>query len=229
MGIDVAVVRVFTDEHGSFGNPLAIVDAAAVPPAHRQRMATELDYSETLFVDLPQGPESASTRVAIYTPVTELAFAGHPTVGVAWWLRERGTPIRTLRGPAGIVQVDYHGAETTVRARAEWAPDIAIEELGSVDELAAADPAGYPDDTAHYLWCWTDRDAGTVRARMFAASLGVSEDEATGSAALRLTELLSRDLRITQGRGSVLRTRWHADGWVQVGGRVAADPPMRVV
>ena len=33
--------------------------------------------------------------------MTELPFAGHPTVGAAWWLRERGTPIRTLQVPAG--------------------------------------------------------------------------------------------------------------------------------
>jgi predicted PhzF superfamily epimerase YddE/YHI9 len=58
---------------------------------------------------------------------------------------------------------------------------------------------------------------------MFANELGVAEDEATGSAAARLTDLLSRDLTITQGKGSQIYTRWSPEGWVLVAGRVVSD------
>jgi predicted PhzF superfamily epimerase YddE/YHI9 len=58
---------------------------------------------------------------------------------------------------------------------------------------------------------------------MFAANLGVPEDEATGSAAIRMTDYLSRDLSITQGKGSILETAWSAEGWVRVAGRVVND------
>ena len=58
---------------------------------------------------------------------------------------------------------------------------------------------------------------------MFASHLGMVEDEATGAGAVRITEYLSRDLVITQGRGSQLRTNWSADGWVKVAGRVVDD------
>ena len=58
---------------------------------------------------------------------------------------------------------------------------------------------------------------------MFANNLGVPEDEATGSAAVRITDYLSRDLTITQGNGSQIMTTWSADGWVTVGGRVVND------
>ncbi|MEZ0367025.1 PhzF family phenazine biosynthesis protein [Mycobacterium sp. pUA109] len=228
MGIDVTVVRVFTDENDNFGNPLGIVDAAAVPPPDRQRLAAELGYSETLFVDLPEAG-STSAHARIYTPMTELPFAGHPTVGVSWWLRERGSPIRTLQVPAGIVQVGYEGALTVVSARSEWAPEFAIHDLDSLDELAAADPAEFPDDTQHYLWTWTDQENGALRARMFAGNLGVPEDEATGAAAVRITDYLSRDLTITQGNGSVIYTRWSPEGWVRIAGRVASDGVMTVV
>ncbi len=222
MAIDVTVLRVFTDLDGKFGNPLGVVDASAVDPADRQRIATELGYSETVFIDVPeQGASTAHAR--IYTPATELPFAGHPTVGTCWWLREKGIPIHTLRVPAGIVQVSYDGDLTAISARAEWAPEFAIHELGSTDELAAADPADYPDDIQHYLWTWTDRDQGVLRARMFAAILGVPEDEATGSAAVRITDYLSRDLTIVQGKGSVIYTRWSPEGWVHVAGRVVSD------
>lgn len=222
MGIDVTVLRVFTDSDGNHGNALGVVDADAVAPADRQQLAAELGYSETVFVEIP-GPGTNTAQARIFTPVTELAFAGHPTVGVAWWLRDRGTPIHTLQVPAGIVQVTYQDDLTTVSARAEWAPEFAVHDLASVDEVLTADPDDYPDDVQHYLWTWQDRDNGELRARMFAGALGVPEDEATGAAAARLTEYLSRDLTIVQGKGSVIHTRWNPEGWVQISGLVVSD------
>jgi predicted PhzF superfamily epimerase YddE/YHI9 len=222
MAIDVSVLRVFTDSDGNYGNPLGVVDAATVAPGDRQQLAAQLGYSETVFVALPAAG-SNTAQATIHTPQTEIAFAGHPTVGASWWLRDNGMPINTLQVPAGIVQVDYRGDLTAVTARAEWAPELAIHDLESTDALAAADPADFPDDTAHYLWTWTDRAAGALRARMFAAHFGVEEDEATGFAAVRMTEYLNRDLIITQGKGSIIETIWNAEGWVQVCGRVVDD------
>ncbi|MGZ6779715.1 MAG: PhzF family phenazine biosynthesis protein [Mycobacterium sp.] len=222
MAVDVTVLRVFTDPEGKFGNPLGVVDASTVAAADRQRIATELDYSETIFVDVPErGANTAHAR--IFTPTTELPFAGHPTVGAAWWLREIDRPIHTLQVPAGVVQVTYDDGMAAVRARADWAPEFAIYEMGSTDELAAAAPDDYPDDIENYLWTWTDRDNGVLRSRMFAVRLGVPEDEATGAAAVRITDYLSRDLIIVQGKGSIIQTRWSADGWVEVAGRVVDD------
>jgi predicted PhzF superfamily epimerase YddE/YHI9 len=222
MGFDVTVLRVFTDTAGNFGNPLGVVDASTVDIQWHQRIATQLGYSETTFVDLPNAG-STSAHARIYTPLTELPFAGHPTVGAAWWLRARGTPIRTLQVPAGIVQVSYDDDVTTISARSEWAPEFAIHDLESLEELAAADPADFPDDVSHYLWAWSDESSGALRSRVFCGNLGVAEDEATGSAAVRMTEYLSRDLSITQGKGSVIRTTWSPQGWVQVAGRVVDD------
>jgi predicted PhzF superfamily epimerase YddE/YHI9 len=227
MSIDVTVLRVFTDAGGNFGNPLGVVDAATVEQDQHQRIATELGYSETVFVDVPAaGTTTANAR--IYTPLMELSFAGHPTVGASWWLRSIGTPIHTLQVPAGVVQVRYDDDITTISARSEWSPEYAIHDLGSLGELAAADPFDFSDDVAHYLWAWIDEPAGSLRSRMFAPNLGVAEDEATGSAAVRITDYLSRDLHITQGKGSMIETLWSAQGWVQVGGRVADDGVRRI-
>lgn len=222
MGVDVTVLRVFTDAGGNFGNPLGVVDAATVEPDQHQRIAHELGYSETIFINLPAAG-SSTAQARIYTPATELAFAGHPTVGASWWLRSVGTPIHTLQVPAGLVQVNYDDDIITISARSDWSPEFAIHDLGGVDEVAAADPAEYSDDVAHYLWAWLDETAGSLRSRMFAPNLGVAEDEATGSAAVRITDYLSRDLRISQGKGSILETTWSSRGWVRVGGRVVND------
>ncbi|MGB6209464.1 PhzF family phenazine biosynthesis protein [Mycobacterium sp.] len=222
MGFDVTVLRVFTNTAGNFGNALGVVDARTVEVSWHQRIATQLGYSETVFVDLPSAG-STTAQARIYTPATELPFAGHPTVGASWWLRARGTPIRTLQVPAGIVQVSYDDDVTTISARSEWAPEFAIYDVGSLDDLAAADPADFPDDVSHYLWAWIDESAGSLRARVFCENLGVPEDEATGSAAVRITDYLSRDLTITQGKGSAIHTTWSPEGWVRVSGRVVDD------
>ena len=54
MGIEVTVLRVFTDANGRFGNPLGVVDDSRRAAGERQRIATELGYSETVFVELPE-------------------------------------------------------------------------------------------------------------------------------------------------------------------------------
>jgi len=73
---------VFTDRPFS-GNPLAVFpDGAAVDPAHMQAIAGELNLSETVFV-LPPDDSAHAARVRIFTPASELPFAGHPTIGTA--------------------------------------------------------------------------------------------------------------------------------------------------
>lgn len=226
MALDVTVLRVFTDANGDYGNPLGVVDASMVEPADRQRIAFELGYSETIFIQHP-APGVTTTAAHIFTPAVELPFAGHPTVGASWWLRNRGTPVKTLQVPAGIVQVSYDtqpdGEFTVVSARAEWAPDFSIYDMDSVEDVLNADPDDFSDAIEHYVWAWIDESKGSIRSRMFASELGIPEDEATGAGAVRMTEHLSRDLAITQGKGSELRTTWSADGWVKVAGRVVDD------
>ncbi|QQG97727.1 PhzF family phenazine biosynthesis protein [Mycobacteroides chelonae] len=221
MSVDVAVVRVFTDETGNFGNPLGIINGADVPASARQEVATRLGFSETVFVDLPaEGSNTAHLR--IFTPAAELPFAGHPTVGLAWWLRERGTPVNTLQVPAGVLQVSYDD-RTWIRARSEWSPETDFHELDSPKDVDAADPSDYADELLHCVWAWQDRNTSLVRSRVFAFDLGVNEDEATGSVAARMTDLLSRDLIVNQGKGSQILTQWSPEGWVTIGGHVVAD------
>jgi predicted PhzF superfamily epimerase YddE/YHI9 len=222
MTTDVTVLRVFTDINGRFGNRLGVIDAAAVPAADRQHVATQLGYSETVFVDLPK-TGSATADAHIFTPAVESPFVGHPTVGAAWWLRNIGTPVRSLQLPAGVVEVDYAGELAVIRALAEWTPEFVMHELASPQDVVNADPGDYSDDFPHYVWAWINRAAGYLRSRAFAPELGVHEDEATGAAAIRISEYLSRDLTITQGKGSLIHAQWSPNGWVGIGGRVVRE------
>jgi predicted PhzF superfamily epimerase YddE/YHI9 len=209
---------VFCGQGGSDGNALGVfLDGAAVPPGARQRVAAELGFSETVFVDDP-----ARGEIRIFTPAVELDFAGHPVVGTAWLLADRRTPVEMLRVPAGEAAVRYEGGAAFVAGRPAWGPPWELEQLGSPEEVDALDgpPGGHDLVSA---WAWLDEAAGIVRARVFAERVGVVEDEATGSAAVRLCAALGRDLDIRQGRGSRILARPLSDGWVEVGGGCVLD------
>jgi trans-2,3-dihydro-3-hydroxyanthranilate isomerase len=65
------------------GNPLAVVlDAEGMDDAAMQRIAREFNLSETVFLLPPQNP-AHTAHARIFTPVAEIDFAGHPTVGAA--------------------------------------------------------------------------------------------------------------------------------------------------
>ncbi|KQU53842.1 hypothetical protein ASG84_04780 [Rhodococcus sp. Leaf278] len=224
MAIEVSVVRVFTDADGRFGNPLGIVSADAVAENDRQQFAADLGFSETVFVDRTE-PGTASAT--IYTPAVELPFAGHPTVGLSWWLREMGHPVDVLAVPAAPLRIRYDGDDTWVRARADWAPEFTFHQVRDAAEVTSADPSAY-DSGHHYVWAWTDEENGALRSRMFAPMMGIAEDEATGAAAVRLTGELGRGLHIVQGAGSQLRTTFDENGWVELGGQTVTDAPITV-
>jgi predicted PhzF superfamily epimerase YddE/YHI9 len=216
---ELHVLRVFVTPEGTGGNPLGVfLDGSAVPEGRRQGIASDLGFSETVFVDEP-----ASGLMRIFTPAAELPFAGHPLVGTGWLLARERTAVDVLRPPAGEVPTftDADGV-TWIRARAEWAPQMSFRQLadpGQVEALEGApDGLGFVD-----CWAWEDEAAGRVRARVFAPAFGVAEDEATGSAAARLVSRLDRPITIRQGAGSLLRARPGPDGTADVGGEVALE------
>ncbi|MEE3662254.1 PhzF family phenazine biosynthesis protein [Brenneria sp. g21c3] len=67
-----------------YGNPAAVVfDADKIPAETMQKIAREMNLSETVFILKPTTPE-ADYRVRIFSPMSELPFAGHPTVAAAY-------------------------------------------------------------------------------------------------------------------------------------------------
>jgi predicted PhzF superfamily epimerase YddE/YHI9 len=213
---DLHVLRVFSGPDGRGGNDLGVfLDGSSIEVAHRQAVATELAFSETVFVDDP-----AEGAIRIFTPGRELAFAGHPTVGTAWLFNETGAPATTLRPPAGDVPFRIDGDRTWVRARAEWVHPIRIEQLQS-PEAVEGEPRQAMGTPGRYVWAWIDEADGIVRSRYFATDVGILEDEATGAAAVVMGARLERSLTIRQGVGSEILVRPQDDGSVEIGGRVA--------
>jgi trans-2,3-dihydro-3-hydroxyanthranilate isomerase len=85
--MDFFQLDVFADKAYE-GNPLAVYpDASGLSTDQMQAIAKEMNLSETTFVTDADGD---SYRIRIFTPHEELPFAGHPTIGTAWMLRELG-------------------------------------------------------------------------------------------------------------------------------------------
>lgn len=93
MKLRFSQVDVFVGAGPLSGNPLAVVhDAVGLSDLQMARFARWTNLSETTFL-LPPTDAGADYRVRIFTPTTELPFAGHPTLGSAWaWLRAGGAP-----------------------------------------------------------------------------------------------------------------------------------------
>lgn len=96
MSWDYRIVDVFTRTPLE-GNPLAVFfDANGLDAPTMQKIAREMNLSETTFVFPPERSGSAA-RVRIFTPAKEMLFAGHPTVGTAWVLRDEGIVAKDCR------------------------------------------------------------------------------------------------------------------------------------
>ena len=146
-------VNVFsTDPVG--GNPLAVIHSAGgLSDTRMAALARWTNLSETTFL-LPPTDPGADYQVRIFTPTSELPFAGHPTLGSCHaWLEAGGKP----RNPAmvvqqcgvGLVRVRRDGsrlefAAPPLRRSGPLEPDV-LAKIARALELA-------PADIVHHQW-----------------------------------------------------------------------------
>ena len=152
-------VDVFTDRMFG-GNPLAVVlDAGALSGAQMQSIAAEFNYAETTFVLPPRAPQHTA-QVRIFTPRSEVPFAGHPNVGTAFVLArgiaaaggtppdrfqfEEGAgivPVRILREGAVVIGAELQAPEALSRGAQLSAPQAAsCLSLPATEILSGAHP-----------------------------------------------------------------------------------------
>ncbi len=155
--LDFVTVDVFTQQTFG-GNPLAIFFAAQeLSSDEMQKVAAEMNYSETVFI-LPPADSANTARVRIFTPKTELPFAGHPNVGAGFILAaypaavpvtgsirlasQGNVELRKMRFEegAGLVDVEVAmAADGTPGSSTIIAPQTLQQRSGhTVDDMAAA-------------------------------------------------------------------------------------------
>ncbi len=140
---------VFTDR-AFCGNPLAVFpEAEGLTDEQMQQIAREMNLSETVFV-LPSEKEDALRRLRIFTPYSELPFAGHPIVGT--WnclaregvvpLPENGNGVAKFKHEVGIgvlpIEVEFVDGEPgrVVMTQGEFEIRGEIEDWQEQSEIA---------------------------------------------------------------------------------------------
>ncbi|GIU92807.1 MAG: hypothetical protein KatS3mg011_1713 [Acidimicrobiia bacterium] len=239
------VLRVFT-RNGEGGNHLGVVtDVTGIDDEQMQTTAAQLGFSETVFVDWREGPVPVAR---IFTPTTEIPFAGHPLVGAGWVLNVLGPGADRIRCGIGEIPIHVDGDRTWISVPGTRPVRLTTPPGGGVgafevlmplpymvvaypdpEAVAGLDPDGFTSETL--AWSWI-REGEKVKARFFAPSVGVREDPGTGSAAVALAEVLRRvgmesgSLTIEQGdetgRPCTLHLMWNRDA-IRVGGAVVRD------
>jgi len=193
------------------GNHLGVInDMTGLDSAVMQQIATELGFSESVFIDWMEG---GTPSVRIFTPAIEMPFAGHPLVGAAWTLAAIGPGrVESMTCGVGEIPMRTDGEMTwvdtplvTAVSVADDAGEIAaavglpepvgawrvmmpipylVLDLGSGDAVSSASPDISALSELGASMCYlVGAEDGGLRVRFFAPDAGVPEDPATGSAA----------------------------------------------
>lgn len=257
---------VFTS-HPFGGNPVAVFPSAdGLDDSELQKIAREMNLSETVFVCSPTDPRAAA-KLRIFTPTQEIPFAGHPVVGAMYVLAQ--TKSLSVEGPVteavyecniGLYPVELHAQDGHVRrvvmtqpkpqfvsviddserlyqvagslgipksiiTETKWPVEVVstglpvlivpVRTLTAVRSISANGQAlielcGHVGANGVVVFTMvTVESFATVHVRVFAPSIGIAEDPATGSAAGALGAYLvqhgvveltpSTDLVIEQG------------------------------
>jgi trans-2,3-dihydro-3-hydroxyanthranilate isomerase len=216
------LLDVFTDRPFS-GNPLAVfVDPPELTTEQMLVIARELNLSETVFVRPPSDGPAWPTR--IFTPATELPFAGHPTIGTAVLLAELGLAAGqvVLAEPVGDVAVTIEGHDGGHSATLRTAVAPSYAEAPDRDLLARAlsiDPVDLHSHLAAGIWsCGVPfcviplRDAAALARTQLDAAVWAGHLEHTDAASLFPMAPLDDDLG-----------RWRARMYAPAMG-IAEDP-----
>lgn len=200
------IVDVFTDRPLA-GNALCVVLDPCPEPV-MPAIAREVNLSETTF---PVITGEGTYEMRIFTPGSELPFAGHPSLGTAWCLGP-GEWAQTTEGGTVVVEADATGAvmnqpspsfsyadpEVGTRALGLPGSEVAsVAHAGGLRHLLIATDAPLDDlapqpsavaaatraSGAQTLCALRRLDDDTLHVRVFAPLLGLAEDAGTGAAA----------------------------------------------
>src|SRR5450759_532287 len=142
------LLNVFTDGDNPFsGNPLCVFeDATGLSYDDMQGLARQLNLSETTFIT--PGAAEVSANVRIFTPNYEMPFAGHPTLGTAFVVRDLSSAgdAVLLRMPAGDIPVHVADNVWTLQAKApmSFPVDVPHSDLTAMIGLTADRVAAEP-------------------------------------------------------------------------------------
>lgn len=135
------LVDVFAEQTYA-GNQLAVVVGEDIlSDETMQKIAAEMNYSETTFVTPAPDPDGGY-RVRIFTPAREIAFAGHPILGSAWVLRHHVLPetseLVRLNLTLGQIPVTFELSAEAKEVAWFLAPPVTMGKVCAPERIAVA-------------------------------------------------------------------------------------------
>ena len=204
------IADVFTDR-ALAGNQLAVfTDAQGLDSVTMQALAREMGFSETTFVLAPE--RGGTVRVRIFTPVTELPFAGHPVLGTAWVL---AAPLQR-----GVIELETGSGIVPVALERDEGGAIAFGRM----EQPVPRPEPYPDPDALFAALGVEGSLLPVETydngvRHTFVALGSNEEVAALRPDFAALEALEAMANCFAGSGTSWKTRMFAPS-----SGVAEDP-----
>lgn len=226
--VEVHLVRVFSNKEGQYGSPAGVVidEGSHISAQKRQAIATQLGFSETVFVN-----SMSPVDVSIYGLQNEVNFAGAPLLGTAWLLAKlNGKPIDSISCNGKQIKVLEDETLTWIIVDdLEGTPPWHHDQLKTYQEVEALSVDDEPYKEHTYAWAWIDSSLkiARVRARTFAPDWGIPEEEANGSGSMQLAHKLGRNLEIIHGKGSLIRSTVGTAS-IAIGGWVKEDPKVTI-
>lgn len=215
--IAINIARVFVNNEGKFGNPVGIVldEDQKLGDEERQKIATNLNFSETVFIDSLEEVPS----ISIFNPQHKVKFAGHAVLGTVFFIKNvLNKNISSIKCGDKLVKNNQENNITYITAPLSIMPNWNFEELSSVIEVESIFKKEHT-----FVWSWIDEAKGLVRARTFAPDWGIPEDQANGSGSMLLAAKLNRELEIHHGEGSIIFAKPVDINFAEVGGLVTID------
>lgn len=211
-------LRVFTNSLGDFGNPVGVIVDTEQKISHEKRQKTAKDsgFSEVVFID-----DIRSATVSIYTPLHQIAFAGHALVGASYFLRHQYKQhFPEIISMGNVIKTFENEGQVWVTGPINILPKWNFEQLPTPADIDALTKESMSEKLHTLFWSWIDISSGQIRARTFASDWGIPEDEANGSGTMILSAFLYRKITVFHGLGSIIHTQPADKNMAIVGGSV---------
>jgi predicted PhzF superfamily epimerase YddE/YHI9 len=216
--INLFEVKVFCDDNGNYGDRHGIIidEARAINTANRLKIATELGYAETVYVN-----DVKSGNISFFAQTEEIPFAGTAALAAAGMLRMlTGADPTNLVSQNHRIAVEIKDGLVWVTAELSVMPAWNLQLLASVESVERM-TAQEAERLEHVMvWAWIDEKAGAVRARTFATDWLLPEAEANGSGSMLLAAQLGRPIAVSHGAGSTIYAAPVSKNLAKLGGLV---------
>ena len=198
------ILNVFSDSMGKFGNPVGIIIDIEnkIDIKNRQQVAIDSGFSEIVFVN-----NLETKDVSIFSPTRQIPFAGHALVGTSYYFNNvLNIPTVEIISMGKVIKSWQENNLTFVEADLSILPNWNFKEYKTPEEVEQITIQEASILEHCLVWSWINEKEGIVRARTFASDWDIPEDEANGSGAMKLANLLNRNLIIHHGKGSVIHS-----------------------